>query len=104
MYIQATLIFGKRRYKPLLLHQKGPKQPVAARGRPKKPTSQEQLALDDSEVELDSLHIFFMQLIDTDSPKEEMETCQADDAEVIPISFDSETLPREKTRRVIRKV
>ena len=73
-------------------------------GRPKKPTTQEKLALDDSEVELDSLGILCMQVIDVNSPREETETSQADGAEVIPISSDSEILPREKTRRVVRKV
>ena len=45
-----------------------------------------------------------MQLIDVDSPQEETDTRRADVVEVIPVSFDSETLPREKTQRVIRKV
>ena len=65
---------------------------------------QEQLELDDSEVELDALGTLFMQLIDVDSPQEETETSQADGAEVIPVSSDLETLPREKTRWVVGKV
>ena len=79
---------------------------VKSRGtsRHKKPPAQELFELDESEVELDSLGLFFMQLIDADSPQEEAEKCHADAAEVIHVSSDSEPLPRKKTRRVIRKV
>lgn len=45
-----------------------------------------------------------MQLIDADSSQDETENSQAEAAEVTIISSDSEPLPREKTRRVIRKV
>ena len=45
-----------------------------------------------------------MQLIDADSSQGEAETSQAGAAEVTTISSDSEPLPREKIRRVIRKV
>jgi hypothetical protein len=60
--------------------------------------------LDDSEVELDSLGRLFMQLIDNNHSQEETETSHADAPEVTYISSDSENLPPEKVRRVIRKV
>ena len=59
---------------------------------------------DESEVELDSLGRLFMQLINADSSQDNAETGHTDAAEVIPVSSDSENLPREKTRRVVRKV
>ena len=59
---------------------------------------------EDQEVELDSLGRLFMQLIDANSSQEDAETSQADAAEVIPVSSDSNRLPRKKIRRVIRKV
>ena len=73
-------------------------------GRPKKQSAKELLELDDSEVELDSLGLLFMQLIDANSSQGEVETSRASAAEVTTISSDSEPLPREKMRRVIRKV
>ena len=47
---------------------------------------------------------FFMQLIDADSSQGEAETRQDGAAEVTTISSDLEPLPREKIRRVIRKL
>jgi hypothetical protein len=62
------------------------------------------MQLDESEVELDSLGILFVQLIDADSSQDEAENSQVEAVEVTIISSDSEPLPREKTRWVIRKV
>ena len=59
---------------------------------------------DESEVDLDSLGSFFIHLIDTDCYQDDAETNQAGDDEVTIISSDSEPLPRQKFRRVIRKV
>ena len=57
----------------------------------------------DSEVALDSLGQFFNNLIDTDY-QDDTWASQAVEAEVTIISSDSEPLPRQKVRRVIRKV
>ena len=73
-------------------------------GRRKKQTAEELFQIDESEVELDSLGLLFMQLIDADSSQDEVETSRADEAEVIPVSSNSEPLPIEKIRRVVRKV
>jgi hypothetical protein len=70
----------------------------------KKAATQDPPELDDSEVELDSLGHLFMQLIDNNHSQEETETSHADAPEVTYISSDSENLPPEKVRRVIRKV
>ena len=104
IYIQVDSPFWKRKIQTNTAPSKRTKTTSRGPGHLKKPTTQEQLALGDSEIELDSLGILFMQLIDADSPQEETETSQADGAEVIPVSSDSENLPREKTRRVVRKV
>ena len=73
----------------------------------KKSTASDMLKLDEddeSEVDLDSLGSFFIHLIDTDCYQDDAETSQAGDDEVTIISSDSEPLPRQKIRRVIRKV
>ena len=65
------------------------------------------LGLDDSsesEVALDSLGSFFNHLIDTDYHQDDTGTRQAVEEEVTIISSDSEPLPRQKIRRVTRKV
>ena len=58
----------------------------------------------DSEVALDSLGQFFNNLINTDHYQDDTGASQATEAEVTVISSDSEPLPRQKIRRVIRKV
>ena len=58
----------------------------------------------ESEVALDSLGSFFNHLIDTDYHQEDTGTCHRVDEEVTIISSDSEPLPRQKVRRVTRKV
>ena len=73
----------------------------------KKPTASDLLKLDDtseSEVALDSLGLFFNNLIDTDYCQDDTGTSQAVKEEVTIISSDSEPLPRQKLRRVTRKV
>ena len=50
----------------------------------------------DFEVELDSLGLFFMRLIDDDICHDDAEASHADVAEVIILSSDSETLPSQK--------
>jgi hypothetical protein len=66
-----------------------------ATARRKRPPTEELLRLNnESEVELDSLGLFFMQLIDADSSQEEAETSHADAVEVTIISSGSEPLPR----------
>ena len=47
----------------------------------------------DFEVELDSLGLFFMRLIDDDICQDDVEATHADVAEVIILSSDSEPLP-----------
>ena len=56
------------------------------------------------EVELDSLGSLFMHLVNNDLPQEEAEASQAEDVEVITLSFGSESMPTQKTRQTIRKV
>ena len=58
----------------------------------------------DLEVGLDSLGLFFMRLIDDDICQDDAEASHADVAEVIILSFDSETLPSQKIRQANRKV
>ena len=58
----------------------------------------------DFEVELDSLGLFFMRLIDDDICQDDAEASHADVAEVIILSSDSETLPSQKIRKANRKV
>lgn len=73
----------------------------------KKSTTEDLLKLDDdtseSEVALDSLGQFFNNLIDTDYCQDDTGASQAGEEEVI-ISSDSDHLPRQKLRRVTRKV
>ena len=73
----------------------------------KKSTTEDLLKLDDdtseSEVALDSLGQFFNNLIDTDYCQDDTRASQAGEEEVI-ISSDSDHLPRQKLRRVTRKV
>ena len=73
----------------------------------KKPCASDLLKLDDtseSEVALDSLGLFFNHLIDTDYYQDDTGASQAVEEEVTIISSDSEPLPRQKLRRVTRKV
>ena len=58
----------------------------------------------DFEVELDSLGLFFMRLIDDDICQDDAEASHADVAKVIILSSDSETLPSQKILQAIRKV
>ena len=58
----------------------------------------------DFEVELDSLGLFFMHLIDDDICQDDAEASHEDVAEVIILSSDSETLPSQKIRQANRKV
>ena len=63
--------------------------------------------LDDSsgsELALDSLGSFFNYLIDTDYAQDDKGASQGAKEEVTIISPDSEPLPRQKIRRVTRKV
>ena len=58
----------------------------------------------ESEVALDSLGSFFNHLIDTDYYQDDTGAKQAIEEEVMIVSSDLEPLPRQKFRRVIRKV
>ena len=58
----------------------------------------------DFEVELDSLSLFFMHLIDDDICQDDAEASHADVAKVIILSSYSETLPSQKIRQANRKV
>ena len=58
----------------------------------------------DLEVELDSLGLFFMRLIDDDICQDDAEASHADAAKVIILSSDSEPLPSLKIRQANRKV
>jgi hypothetical protein len=80
---------------------------VATRKKGNKASASDLLQLDDSsesEVALDSLGSFFNYLIDTDCQQEDTGTSQGRTEEVTIISSDSEPLPRQKIRRVTRKV
>lgn len=73
----------------------------------KKSSASDLLKLDDaseSEVAVDSLGLFFNHLIDTDYYQDDTGASQAVEEEVTIISSDSEPLPRQKLRRVTRKV
>ena len=73
----------------------------------KKPSASDLLKLDEtseSEVALDSLGLFFNHLIDTDYCQDDTGASQVVEEEVTIISSDSEPLPRQKLRRVTRKV
>ena len=58
----------------------------------------------DFEVDLDSLGLFFMRLIDDDICQDDAEASHTDVAEVIILSSDSETLPSQKIRQANWKV
>ena len=58
----------------------------------------------DFEVELDSLGLFFMRLIDDDICQDDAEASHADAAEVIILSSDLEPLPSLKIRQANQKV
>ena len=58
----------------------------------------------ESEVELDSLGLLFIQLADATSSQDNVETNQADDVEVISIPSNPKYFAMKKTRQVIRKV
>ena len=73
----------------------------------KKSPAEDWMKLDDtsdSGVALDSLRQFFNNLINTDHYQDDTGASQAVEAEVTIISSDLEPLPRQKVRRVIRKV
>ena len=76
----------------------------------KRTTASSNLAPDDEvdnpdfEVELDSLGLFFMHLIDDYIYQDHAEASHADVAEVIILSSDSEPLPSLKIRQANRKV
>ena len=79
----------------------------AAQRKGKKATASDLLRLSDSsesEVALDSLGLFFNHLIDTDHQQEDTGTSRSKADEVTILSSDSEPLPRQKIRRVTRKV
>ena len=107
---QAKSVFWKAKYD----HEAAKKAKAAARAAKKtvrkskkKPTASELLKLDDtseSEVALDSLDLFFNNLIDSDYCQDDTGASQAVEEEVTIISSDSEPLPRQKLRRVTRKV
>ena len=58
----------------------------------------------DLEVELDSLGLFFIRLIDDDICQDDAEASHADAAEVITLSSDSNPLPSLKIRQENQKV
>ena len=58
----------------------------------------------ESEVALDSLSSLLNHLIDIDYHQDDIGASQAIEEELSIISFDSEPLPRQKIRRVTRKV
>ena len=76
----------------------------------KKTTASSDLAPDedvgnpDLEVELDSLGLFFMRLIDDDICQDDAEAGHADAAEVITLSSDSDPLPSLKNVRQTGKL
>ena len=56
------------------------------------------------EVELDSLGSLFMHLINNDLYQEDVEGSQADDVEVITLSYGSDSMPAQKTHQAAQKV
>ena len=73
----------------------------------KRTTAEDLMKLDDTsdlEVALDYLGQFFNNLVDTDPYQDDTGASQVVEVEVTIISSDSEPLPRQKIRRVIRKV
>ena len=110
IFLQAKSDFWKAKYD----HEAAKKARAAAIATKKmtqkskmKTTASDMFKLDDvseSEVALDSLGLLFNNLIDTDYYQDDTEASQAVEEEVTIISFDSEPLPRQKPRRVTRKV
>ena len=98
--LQAKSDFWKAKYN----HEAAKKAKAAARAAKKtikrsrkKPSASELLKLDEiseSEVALDSLDLFFNNLIDSDYCQDDMGASQAVEEEVTTISSDSEPLPR----------
>ena len=68
------------------------------------PPADDDVGNPDLEVELDSLGLFFICLIDDDYCQDDAEFSHADVAEVIILSSDSDPLPSLKTRRANQKV
>ena len=66
------------------------------------PTPGDDVDNPDLELELDSLGLFFMRLIDDDICQDDVEASHADVAEVIILSSDSETLTSQKIRQANR--
>ena len=58
----------------------------------------------EAEVELDSLGSLFMHLVNNDLPQQEAEASQAEDVEVITLSFGLDSMPTQKPGQTIRKV
>ena len=56
------------------------------------------------EVEIDSLGSLFMHLTNNDLYQEDVEGSQADDVEVITLSYGSGSMPTQKTRQAVWKV
>ena len=86
--------------RPRLLKKPAKKRTTAS----SEPNADADVANPDSEVELDSLGSFFIHLIDNDYYQDDAEGSQADDVEVIILSYDSDPLPTSKIRRANRKV
>ena len=63
------------------------------------PAADDDVGNPDLEVELDSLGLFFMRLIDDDICQDDAEASHADVAEVIILSSDSDPLPSLKFRQ-----
>ena len=68
------------------------------------PAPDDEVGNPDLEVELDSLGLFFMRLIDDDICQDDAEASHADAAEVIILSSDSEPLPSLKSIRQTGKL
>ena len=68
------------------------------------PSTDDDVGNPNLEVELDSLGLFFMRLIDDDICQDDAEASHADLAEVIILSSDSDPLPSLKIRQANRKV
>ena len=108
--LQAKSDFCKAKYDHEAAKQARAKAKAAkkaAKKNKKKLTASKMFELDnssESEVALGSLGSFFNYLIDTDYHQDDTGASQAVEEEVTIISSDSAPLPRQKIRRVTRKV
>ena len=110
VYEQGDDPFWKRKSADKAAKPSRPKTKAVKRTSKRKMADRIRMELDEDaddpevEVELDSLGSLFMHLINNDLYQEDVEGSHANDVEVITLSSGSDSMPTQKTRRVVRKV